>query len=95
MPAPIVARARAVGARVLLDSYQSAGIIPVDVTALGVDFLVGGCLKWLCGGPGTAFLYTRPDLAATLQPRSLAGLSHRPVRLRHRRRPNRAAMPCP
>ena len=66
---PIVARARAVGATVLLDGYQSAGIIPVDVRALGVDFFVGGCLKWLCGGPGTAFLYTRPDLAATLRPR--------------------------
>src|SRR5262249_23174758 len=33
----------------------------VDVTALGVDFAVGGCLKWLCGGPGNSFLYTRPD----------------------------------
>ena len=57
------ARAREVGAAVILDTYQSAGIMPVDVTALGVDFAVGGCLKWLCGGPGNAFLYTRPDLA--------------------------------
>ena len=57
-------RARAqVGAAVILDTYQSAGIIPVDVAALGVDFAVGGCLKWLCGGPGNAFLYTRPDRA--------------------------------
>ena len=47
------------GAAVILDTYQSAGIIPVDVTALGVDFAAGGCLKWLCGGPGNAFLYTR------------------------------------
>ena len=60
--APIVERARAVGAAVILDTYQSAGIMPVDVTALGVDFAVGGCLKWLCGGPGNAFLYTRPDV---------------------------------
>ena len=66
---PIVSRAHEVGATVLLDGYQSAGIIPVDVGALGVDFFVGGCLKWLCGGPGTAFLYTRPDLAAALRPR--------------------------
>ncbi|MGQ0732356.1 MAG: aminotransferase class V-fold PLP-dependent enzyme [Acidobacteriota bacterium] len=65
----VVARAQAVGARVLVDGYQSAGIIPVDVTSLGPDFFVGGCLKWLCGGPGTAFLYTRPDLAPTLRPR--------------------------
>jgi kynureninase len=66
---PIVARSHEVGATVLVDGYQSAGIIPVDVRALGVDFFVGGCLKWLCGGPGTAFLYTRADLAATLRPR--------------------------
>ena len=65
-PAPIVERARAVGAAVVLDTYQSAGIVPLDVTALGVDFATGGCLKWLCGGPGNAFLYTRPDLAAAL-----------------------------
>jgi kynureninase len=74
-PAPIVERAHRVGARVLLDGYQSAGIIPVDVTDLGVDFFVGGCLKWLCGGPGTAFLYTRSDLRA--QPRVTGWFSHR------------------
>src|SRR5882762_2874699 len=61
--AAIVARAHAAGAAVILDTYQSAGIIPVDVAGLGVDFAVGGCLKWLCGGPGNAFLYTRPDLS--------------------------------
>jgi len=74
-PAPIVERARQVGARVLLDGYQSAGIIPVDVTTLGVDFFVGGCLKWLCGGPGTAFLYTRPDVEPV--PRFTGWFSHR------------------
>jgi kynureninase len=75
-PAPIVRRAHEAGAQVLLDGYQSAGIIPVDVTALGVDFFVGGCLKWLCGGPGTAFLYTRPDVPA-VQPRFTGWFSHR------------------
>ena len=66
--AAIAARAHEVGAAVILDTYQAAGIIPVDVTALGVDFAVGGCLKWLCGGPGNAFLYTRPDVMARAQP---------------------------
>jgi kynureninase len=47
-PAPVVAHAHERGALVMLDGYQSAGIIPVDVSALGVDFFVGGCLKWLC-----------------------------------------------
>jgi kynureninase len=75
-PAPIVDRAHAVGAAVVLDTYQSAGIVPVDVTALGVDFATGGCLKWLCGGPGNAFLYTRPDLARTVRPRLTGWFSH-------------------
>jgi kynureninase len=76
-PAPIVRRAHDVGALVILDGYQSAGIIPVNVAALGVDFMVGGCLKWLCGGPGTAFLYTRPDLRSRLQPRFTGWFAHR------------------
>jgi len=74
--AAIIARAHAVGARVILDTYQSAGIIPVDVTALNTDFAVGGCLKWLCGGPGNAFLYTRPDLRKTLKPSFTGWVSH-------------------
>ncbi len=76
-PAPVIARAKEVGALVILDGYQSAGIIPVDVAALGVDFFVGGCLNWLCGGPGTAFLYTRPDLRRTLRPRFTGWFAHR------------------
>ncbi len=76
-PAPVIARAKEVGALVILDGYQSAGIIPVDVAALGVDFFVGGCLKWLCGGPGTAFLYARPDLRRTLRPRFTGWFAHR------------------
>ncbi len=59
----VVEKAHRVGAHVVLDVYQSAGVMPVDVAALGVDFAVGGCLKWLCGGPGNGFLYVRPDLA--------------------------------
>jgi kynureninase len=72
----IIRRARQVGAMAILDTYQSAGIIPVDVEALGVDFAVGGCLKWLCGGPGNAFLYTRPDLLKHAKPSFTGWLSH-------------------
>jgi kynureninase len=64
----IVRRAHEVGAHVVLDCYQSAGILPLDVTALGVDFAVGGSVKWLCGGPGNGWLYVRPDLAEWLEP---------------------------
>ena len=65
---PIIRRAHEVGAHVILDCYQSAGIVPFDVTALDVDFAVGGSVKWLCGGPGNGWLYVRPDLADRLEP---------------------------
>jgi kynureninase len=65
---PIVRRAHEVGAHVVLDAYQSAGVVPLDVTALGVDFAVGGSVKWLLGGPGNGWLYVRPDLAERLEP---------------------------
>jgi len=65
---PIVRRARDVGAHVVLDCYQSAGIVPLDLTALEVSFAVGGSVKWLCGGPGNGWLYVRPDLVESLAP---------------------------
>jgi kynureninase len=64
----IIERTHEVGAHVILDAYQSAGIVPLDVTALNVDFAVGGSVKWLCGGPGNGWLYVRPDLAERLEP---------------------------
>jgi kynureninase len=64
----IVERAHGVGAHVVLDAYQSVGTVPLDVTTLDVDFAVGGSVKWLCGGPGAAWLYVRPDLIETLEP---------------------------
>ena len=65
---PIVRRAQEAGAYVILDCYQSAGVVPLDVNALGVDFAVGGSVKWLNGGPGNGWLYVRPDLAECLEP---------------------------
>jgi kynureninase len=73
----ICARARRVGALVLLDTYQSVGTVPVDVTALGVDMVCGGSVKWLCGGPGAAYLYVRPDLLDRLEPRVTGWAAHR------------------
>jgi kynureninase len=66
--ARIVERAHDAGAHVILDAYQSAGIVPLDVTAMNVEFAVGGSVKWLCGGPGNGWLYVRPDLAEWLEP---------------------------
>jgi kynureninase len=75
---PIVAAARAVGARVIVDAYQAVGIVPLDVTALGVDALVGGTHKWLCGGgTGLAFLYVRPAWVEQLEPAYPGWLAHR------------------
>jgi kynureninase len=74
--AAIVERAHEVGAHVILDAYQSAGIVPLDVSALNVDFAVGGSVKWLCGGPGNGWLYVRPDLADALEPRFTGWQAH-------------------
>src|SRR4051812_35308597 len=73
---PIIRRAHEVGAHVVLDAYQSAGVVPFDVTALGVDFAVGGSVKWLCGGPGAGWLYVRPDLAERLEPTFVGWQGH-------------------
>jgi kynureninase len=74
--AAIVRRAHEVGAHVVLDAYQSAGIVPLDVAALNVDFAVGGSVKWLCGGPGNGWLYVRPDLADVLEPTFVGWQAH-------------------
>ena len=73
----IVERAHRVGAHVILDVFQAAGTIPLDVRGLGVDFAVGGVLKWLCGGPGVAYLYVREDLRAKLRPALTGWMAHR------------------
>jgi kynureninase len=75
--AAIAGRAARVGAHVVLDAYQSAGTVPVDLTTLGVSFAVGGSIKWLCGGPGAGFLYVRPDLLPRLEPRLTGWMAHR------------------
>jgi kynureninase len=64
----VIDKAHAVGAYVILDVYQAAGTVPMQLEAWGADFAVGGSVKWLCGGPGAGYLYVRPDLAPTLRP---------------------------
>jgi len=56
------------GALLVVDAYQSIGAFPFDVHASGIDYLVGGTLKWLMGGPGIAFLYARRDIAERARP---------------------------
>jgi kynureninase len=73
----IIERAHSVGATVILDCFQAAGTIPIDVRALNTDFAVGGVLKWLCGGPGVAYLYVRSDLRKKLRPALTGWMAHR------------------
>jgi kynureninase len=73
----IIEKAHRVGARVILDLFQAAGTIPIDVRALNTDFAVGGVLKWLCGGPGVGYLYVREDLRAKLSPGITGWIAHR------------------
>lgn len=75
--AAICARAREVGAVVALDAYHSVGVIPVDVRKLKVDFLCGGVLKWLCGGPGACFLYASPSATERFAPAITGWQAHR------------------
>jgi kynureninase len=74
--APIVERAHRVGALVIADLYQSAGTVPIDVRALGLDFATGGSVKWLCGGPGAGYLYIRRELWPTLRPAATGWVAH-------------------
>jgi kynureninase len=66
--AAVCRKAHDVGALVALDSFHAVGVIPVDVKAIGCDFLTGGVLKWLCGGPGGCYLYVGSDVRTRLEP---------------------------
>jgi len=72
----VIEKAHRVGALVILDIYQAAGTIPLDLAALNTDFAVGGSVKWLCGGPGAGYLYVRPDLIPRLKPAHVGWAGH-------------------
>ncbi len=72
----IIDRAHEVGAMVLLDCYQSAGTVPLDLAKWDVDMACGGSVKWACGGPGAGYLYVKPELLPKLQPMATGWFSH-------------------
>ena len=74
---PIIARARETGALVVLDAYQTTGIVPYDVRELDLDIVVGGSHKWLCGGPGCGWIYVRPELRQRFGPMVTGWFAHR------------------
>lgn len=60
----------------IIDVAQSAGVIPLDLTKLNAHFVIGSCIKWLCGGPGAGFLWLHPDMIPQCAPRDLGWFSH-------------------
>ncbi|MEE8586244.1 MAG: aminotransferase class V-fold PLP-dependent enzyme [Acidobacteriota bacterium] len=72
----IIEKAHSVGAYVIVDTYQSCGAVPFDVQEWGADFVIGGSVKWLCGGPGVAYLYVNPQVRDLLQPRLTGWMAH-------------------
>ncbi|HEY4440022.1 MAG TPA: aminotransferase class V-fold PLP-dependent enzyme [Candidatus Elarobacter sp.] len=74
---PIVARAKEVGALVVLDAYQTTGIVPYDVRTLDLDVVTGGSHKWLCGGPGCGWIYVKPSIAGRFRPMITGWFGHR------------------
>ncbi|HLK48321.1 MAG TPA: aminotransferase class V-fold PLP-dependent enzyme [Bryobacteraceae bacterium] len=75
--AAIARRAHEVGAKIIADIYHSAGTVPLNVRALGLDFATGGSVKWLCGGPGAGYLYARRDVWSQMRPRLTGWMAHR------------------
>lgn len=74
--AAITRRAHEVGALVMVDAYQTVGSVPIDVAEWGADIVVSGSHKWLCGGPGTAFMWMKPELRERLRPRITGWMGH-------------------
>jgi kynureninase len=65
---PLIDRAHAVGALAIVDGYQAAGTLPVDVVTLDVDLYLGGSVKYLSGGPGNGWMYAAPRVSEQLRP---------------------------
>jgi kynureninase len=72
----VIEKAHHVGAHVIVDAYQGAGAVPMDLNGWDADFAVGGSVKWLCGGPGAGYLYVRPDLSTVLKPALIGWAAH-------------------
>ncbi len=72
----IIEKAHRVGAHVVVDAYQGAGTVPIDLAGWEADFAVGGSVKWLCGGPGAGYLYVRPEVAERMKPAFVGWAAH-------------------
>jgi kynureninase len=73
---PIIEKARRHNALLVLDAYQAAGAVPVDVASRGIDVCIGGSVKFLCGGPGNGWMSVLPEVSDKLQPSAVGWISH-------------------
>jgi kynureninase len=69
-------RCRETGTLLCVDAYQTTGVYPYDVTEWDLDIVTGGSHKWLCGGPGCAWVYVKPDLLERFRPAVTGWMAH-------------------
>ncbi|MGH7684501.1 MAG: aminotransferase class V-fold PLP-dependent enzyme, partial [Vulcanimicrobiaceae bacterium] len=74
--ATIARRAHEAGALLVVDIYQTAGVLPIDVVALDIDVAVGGSHKWLCGGPACGYIYVRENRREQFEPTATGWMAH-------------------
>ncbi|WP_339725884.1 aminotransferase class V-fold PLP-dependent enzyme [uncultured Paraglaciecola sp.] len=72
----IVAKAKQQGILTLVDVAQSAGVVPLDLSKTAADFMIGSSVKWLCSGPGAAYLWVHPNQIADCEPKDVGWFSH-------------------
>ena len=77
--APIIEAAHKMGALVLVDAYQGAGSVPLDLSTLKTDFLVGGNLKYMLGVPGVGFMFARSSTTNHLTPTNTGWFAARDI----------------
>ncbi|WP_350637139.1 aminotransferase class V-fold PLP-dependent enzyme, partial [Pseudoalteromonas sp. GW168-MNA-CIBAN-0100] len=72
----IVAISKLTNSLSIIDGAQSAGVIPLDLSVLDADFLIGSSVKWLCGGPGAAYLWVNKTQIEYCEPKDVGWFSH-------------------
>jgi selenocysteine lyase/cysteine desulfurase len=72
----VISRANELDVISVLDIAQSAGVIPLDLQNVRPNFMLGSSVKWLCGGPGAAYLWVNPDIIEQCQPKDVGWFSH-------------------